>query len=76
MPDESAQPQIWSVVMSTEKQGVDGSRLLKAVEVIAISPEQAKRVVSQYMVQVTKKHPELTETEVQKKVAKKIIHRY
>ena len=54
----------------------DESRLLKAVEAIAISPKDAKHIVAQYRKQCDKKHPGLSEHERQERVAKKIVKRY
>jgi uncharacterized protein (DUF697 family) len=62
--------------MSADEQADTGSFLLKAVEAIAISPESANAIVSQYMTQAKKRNPKAPEHEIQKVVAKKIISRY
>lgn len=54
----------------------EDSRLLKAVEAIAISPTDAKHLVSQYQKQAKKSHPQKSEAEINKIVGKKIISRY
>ncbi len=60
--------------MSEEK--VSGSRLLKAVETIAISPAEAKKIVNNYVRQSHRKHPNDSEWQHQERVADKIIARY
>jgi len=52
------------------------SKLLKMVEVIAITPEDAKKIVNGYKEAVLKQNPSLSEKQVQKIVAKKIVDRY
>lgn len=54
----------------------EDSRLLKAVEAIAISPTDAKHLVSQYQKQAKKLHPQKSEAEINEIVGKKIISRY
>ncbi|RNW02709.1 hypothetical protein CAG37_023500 [Serratia nematodiphila] len=52
------------------------SRLLKLVESIAITPDDAKKIVNQYKKSVLAANPKLQELEIQKIVAKKIVSRY
>jgi uncharacterized protein (DUF697 family) len=54
----------------------DGSRLLKAVEAIAITPSDAEMLVNQYWIQSKKKHPNDRYNDHQERVAKKIVKRY
>lgn len=60
----------------TEEEKVSGSRILKAVEAIAISPAEAKKTVQKYLGQSQKQFPEDTEQQHQDRVADKIIKRY
>jgi hypothetical protein len=60
----------------TEDEKVSGSRLLKAVESIAISPAEAKKTVQKYLGQSQKQFPKDTEQQHQDRVADKIIKRY
>lgn len=46
------------------------SRLLKLVESIAITPDDAKKIVNQYKKSVLAANPKLQELEIQKIVAK------
>jgi uncharacterized protein (DUF697 family) len=62
--------------MSDGNENDTGSRLLKAVEAIAISPESASALVLQYKVEASKKSPQANEHEIQQIVGKKIIGRY
>lgn len=62
--------------MQESKELDTPSNLLKAVEAIAITPEDAKKIVNGYKNAVLKKNAALSETEVQKIVAKKIVDRY
>ncbi len=62
--------------MSSEVKADSGSRLLKAVESIAISPSDASALVKQYRDQVVKSNPSASTTEIQELVSKKIISRY
>lgn len=62
--------------MTDETKPENESRLLKAVESIAINPKDAQALVSQYRIQVKASKPNASEHEVQALVAKKIISRY
>lgn len=63
--------------MSKEQNSEDqGSRLMKAVEAVAIKPEDAKALVDQYKNQARKKNPKAGEEEIREIVAKKAISRY
>lgn len=57
-------------------EGVDGGRLLKAVEAVAITPADAKDMVQKYTGQVRAGAPGADARMVQEKVAEKIIDRY
>lgn len=57
-------------------KNVEGDRLLKAVEAIAINPEDAKDLVRKYERKIRKNHPNSSETAQQEMVADKIIERY
>lgn len=61
--------------MSTEENAA-GGRLLKIVEAIAISPEDAKQVAASYREQLKKKKKSLSPSEMQDAVAKQIVNRY
>lgn len=61
--------------MSDDKPEGD-SRLLKAVEAIAISPKDARAMVTQYKIIAQTSNPKASEKELQELVAKKIISRY
>ena len=61
--------------MSDDKPEGD-SRLLKAVEAIAISPKDARAMVTQYKIIAQKSNPKASEKQLQELVAKKIISRY
>ena len=52
------------------------SRLLKIVEAIAISPEDAEAIAEQYLNQSRSKYPNDSEWEHQLRAAKKVIRRY
>lgn len=54
----------------------NGSALMKIVEAIAITPQDARVVVSQYESQAREGHPNATEKHIQKLVTDKIIQRY
>lgn len=60
----------------TEIEKDDGSRLMKAVEAIAISPQDARQLVNQYQRQVREKRPKLSDDKVLDLVVDKIISRY
>lgn len=62
--------------MQESKELDTPSNLLKAVEAIAITPEDAKKIVNGYKNAALKKNAALSETEVQQIVAKKIVDRY
>lgn len=53
-----------------------GSSLMKMVEAIAISPQDARVVVEQYETQARKSQPGASSTSIQKTVTDKIINRY
>jgi hypothetical protein len=59
-----------------EKNDSQESRLLKAVEVIAISPQEAKRLVAQFHKLHQQKYPTATEHERQDYVARLLIKRH
>ncbi len=59
-----------------EEDKVSGSRLLKAVEAIAISPAEAKKIVQKYLNQSRKKYPEDSDWQHQDRIADKIVERY
>ena len=61
---------------NNEPKRADGSRLLKAVESVAISPDNAKHIVEQYQKQYEEEYPEWDPQEQRDAVAKKIIERY
>lgn len=52
------------------------SKLLKVVEAIAISPEEAKKIVKQYREAILKRKPKASESELKELIAKKIVKRY
>ncbi|KXV77389.1 EcsC family protein [Acetobacter cerevisiae] len=54
----------------------DGSLILTAVQAIAISPEKAKKWVTQYKKAAQKSHPDYDETQIEKIVSEKIISKY
>lgn len=54
----------------------DGSRLMKAVQAIAISPKEARKIVSDYSSQVSKESPKKNVREQKALVADKVISRY
>ena len=53
-----------------------GSRLLRAVEIIAISPEDAIAIAEQYVIQSRERFPNDPEWDHQLRVANKIVGRY
>jgi hypothetical protein len=53
-----------------------GSALMKMVEAVAISAENARIIVSQYREQVIKSQPKASEKSIQKVITDKIISRY
>lgn len=59
-----------------KESDVDGGRLLKAVQAVAITPEDAKELVRKYQVQVDRAHPKKNEFKRQEIVADKIVKRY
>lgn len=56
--------------------GTSSSSLMKVVEAIAISPQDARAVVQQYEAQVRRSRPNSLNNEIQKLVTDKIISRY
>lgn len=62
--------------MQDSKELDNPSKLLKMVEAIAITPQDAKKIVIGYKNAILKKDASLSEQEVQKIVAKKIVDRY
>lgn len=64
--------------MSEEKEEKkdSGSRLLKIVESMAISPAEATKTVQKYLGQSQKKFPEDSEWQHQDRIADKIVYRY
>lgn len=61
--------------MTAEKEDT-GSSLMKMVEAIAITPQDARVVVQQYEAQARKSLPDATDDKIQKLVTDKIISRY
>ncbi|WAH58130.1 EcsC family protein [Pseudomonas silvicola] len=61
--------------MTAEKEE-SSSSLMKMVEAIAISPQDARELVSQYQTQVRKASPSASEEKIQDAVVDKIISRY
>lgn len=59
-----------------ENEKENPSLLLQYVEKIAISEADVKKIVNQYKIAAKKNKPELSELEIQKIVASKIIRRY
>lgn len=55
---------------------VSSSSLMKAVEAIAISPQDARAVAQQYEAQARRSRPNASDSEIQKLVTDKIIRRY
>jgi len=53
-----------------------GSTIMKVVETIAISAEDAREIVRQYDAQARRKHPDASEDKIKNLVSKKIIKRY
>lgn len=60
----------------SEEERVDNSRLLKAVQAVAISPAEAKKVVERYAEQSRKKNPNDSDWQHQERVANAIIKKY
>lgn len=60
----------------SEEEKVSGSRLLKAVQAIAISPAEAKKIGERYEKQSRKKYPNDSDWQHQERVADAIISRY
>ena len=56
--------------------GDDGARFLRAVEIIAINPQDAKDIARKYILQCKQKFQNLSEDDIQERVADKIIQRY
>jgi hypothetical protein len=54
----------------------EGTWLLKVIEKVAISPEDAKAIARQYRQQAESKYPQEDDAQRQKRVADKIIGRY
>lgn len=59
----------------TEKED-NNSSLMKIVEAIAISPQDARVMVEQYEIQIRKAKPTASNEEIQKLITQKIINRY
>ena len=55
---------------------VSSSSLMKAVEAIAISPQDARAVAQRYETQARRSQPNSSDSEIQKLVTDKIISRY
>ena len=64
------------LVQMTDSRGNGGSRLLQAVEVIAISPEDAVAIADQYVVKARQRFPRESEWSHQLRAANKIVRRY
>ena len=60
----------------TEEKEDKGSSLMKLVEAIAITPKDARELVSQYEGQVRKAEPDASGERIQVLVTDKIIERY
>ena len=60
----------------TEEKEDNGSSLMKLVEAIAITPKDARELVSQYEGQVRKAEPDASGERIQVLVTDKIIERY
>ncbi|MFC0386812.1 hypothetical protein [Muricoccus vinaceus] len=54
----------------------DGGLLLKTLQTVAISPQNAMKAVAKYKKAAQKVNPQLSGAEIEKIVARKIIHRY
>lgn len=54
----------------------DGSLLMKAVEAIAIAPEEARSIAERYETQLRLSDPDISQREVTDRVVEKIISRY
>jgi hypothetical protein len=62
--------------MKIEEREDTGSSLMKMVEAIAISPQDARLVVAQYETQAKKSQPKASDENIEKAVTDKIIQRY
>lgn len=62
--------------MKSDLNAADGSALMKIVQSIAISPEDAREVVHSYQSQLSIAEPELEKAQVLDAVISKIISRY
>ncbi|MFF7709492.1 EcsC family protein [Pseudomonas sp. NPDC007930] len=60
----------------TDETEDNGSALMKMVEAIAITPKDARELVTQYEGQIRKAKPKVTDAQVQVLVTDKIISRY
>lgn len=63
-------------LMNTNNKTDKDSALMKVVQAIAISPEDARAVVQQYEDQLFSQQPSISAQQVQELVVKKIIDRY
>lgn len=62
--------------MATELKKQDDSSLMKFVQAIAISPDDARAVVAQYEAQIREEKPNLSDYLVQDIIVNKIVSRY
>jgi hypothetical protein len=62
--------------MSSELKKQDDSSLMKFVQAIAISPEDARVVVKQYEAQIREAEPDISDLDVQNIIVDKIVSRY
>ncbi|MGJ7515471.1 hypothetical protein ACSFE6_14220 [Pseudomonas baetica] len=60
----------------TEEKEDNGSALMKIVEAIAITPKDARELVTQYQEQARKAKPDASDESIQELVTDKIIERY
>lgn len=60
----------------TNSNPPNGSRLMKAVETVSITPEDAKHMVEQYREKSKEKNPDWDRHERQEAIADKIVKRY
>ena len=62
--------------MDTDQEADRGSRLLQAIQTIAISPRDADALVGKYEAAARKSRPSASEAELRKIVGRKIVSRY
>jgi hypothetical protein len=64
------------IVAGESDDDVKGSRLLKAVEAIAIRPEEAQKIVTKFSESARTRNPNASKAELRQAVAKAIVRRY